>query len=303
MLCTMFPVNSTAKSTNIGSPFPTSSFRVFSSASTFVLPILGCGELCIGGSQLAREYHNNPILTKERFITVGSERLYRTGDTVRMLTDGTFEFIGRSDDQVKIRGLRVELDEINHVIKNSHQDIKEATTMVLQHFADAKEQLVSFLSLEGRKHKDASPTVIEGTQQREELLSAARATAQRALPTFMIPGVIIVVDHIPLSPAGKVDKGALKALFTHLSISSFTEISTPEADGEWNKVELEMRDILAEVSQVAPERITKMSTIYQIGLDSISAAQVAMKLRKRGLLVSVIDILEVLLVWCMSLSL
>lgn len=267
-----------------------------------MLPKLGCGELCIGGTQLAREYHNNPKLTKERFITIGSERLYRTGDTVRMLTDDTFEFIGRFDDQVKIRGLRVELDEINHVIKNCHQDIKEATTIVLQHSANAKEQLVSFLSLEGRKHKDAAPVVIERTQQREELLSAARATAQRALPTYMVPGVMIIVDHIPLSPSGKVNKNALKALFTHLSINSFTESSTTEIDGEWNKVELEMRDILAEVSQLAPEKITKVSTIYQIGLDSISAAQVAMKLRKRGLLISVIDILEVLSFWYMSLS-
>lgn len=293
MLCTMFPVDSAVKSTNIGSPLPTSSFHILSSISAFVLPKLGSGELCIGGPQLAREYHNNPKLTKERFIIVGSERLYRTGDTVRMLTDGTFEFIGRLDDQVKIRGLRVELDEINHVIKSSHRDIKEATTVVLQHSTDAKEQLVSFLSLEGRECKDTTPSVIEGTQKREELLSAARATAQRALPTYMIPGVIIVVDHIPLSPAGKVNKNALKALFTHLTISSLTESFTPETDGEWNKVELEVRDILAEVSQVAPEKITKVSTIYQIGLDSISVAQVAMKLRQRGLLISVIDILEV----------
>jgi len=294
MCCTIVPVDRSVKSANIGAPFPSASLHILSQDSNYTLPRLGCGELCIGGPQIAREYHNNPQLTQAKFIMVGSERLYRTGDNARMLANGTFEFIGRLDDQVKVRGLRVELDEINHVIKNSHEEIKETATIVLRHSVDTKEQLVSFLALGGRENQGAVPVVIEDLQLKAKLLSTARSAAEQALPMYMIPGVMLVVDHIPLSAAGKVDKKALKCLFSQQDIESLSESNTLDHTGEWTKEELEARDIISEISQLPMDRISKTSTIYQIGLDSISAAQVAMELRKRGFMITVIDILEVL---------
>ena len=295
MCCTIVSVDKKFKSVNIGAPFPTASLYILPKDNTNTLPKLGCGELCIGGPQLAREYHNNPQLTQERFILVGSQRLYRTGDIARMLENGTFEFIGRLDDQVKIRGLRVELDEINHIIKKSHDRIKEAATIVLRHSVGAKEQLVSFLALEGRKNQGSTPIVIDDQQLKGELLPAARGTAEQALPAYMIPGVMLIIDHIPLSAAGKVDKKALKSLFAQQNIESFNESVTQESQEEWSNEEMKARKVLAAISQLPVERISKSSTIYQIGLDSISAAQVAMRLRKEGFTITVIDILEVLL--------
>ncbi|KAF8420669.1 hypothetical protein EV426DRAFT_239732 [Tirmania nivea] len=292
MCCTIVPVDRRVKSANIGAPFQSASLHILSLDSSYTLPKLGCGELCIGGPQIAREYHNNPQLTKAKFIMVGSERLYRTGDNARMLANGTFEFISRLDDQVKIRGLRVELDEINHVIKNSHEEIKETATIVLRHSVGAKEQLVSFLALEGRENQGAVPVVIDDLQIKARLLFIARSAAELALPTYMIPGVMLVINHIPLSAAGKVDKKALKSLFSQQDIESLSESNTLEHTEEWTKEELEVRDIIAEISQLPVDRISKVSTIYQIGLDSISAAQVAMRLQKRGFIITVIDILE-----------
>ncbi|RPB21806.1 hypothetical protein L211DRAFT_827739 [Terfezia boudieri ATCC MYA-4762] len=292
MCCTIVPVDTRIKSANIGAPFPSVSLHILSQDSNYTLPRLGCGELCIGGPQIAREYHNNPQLTKSKFIMVGSERLYRTGDIARMLANGTFEFIGRLDDQVKIRGLRVELDEINHVIKNSHEEIKDTATIVLQHSVDTKEQLVSFLALEGRENQGAVPVVIEDLQLKAKLLSTARSAAEKALPTYMVPGVMLIIGHIPLSAAGKVDKKALKSLFSQQDIESLSESYTLDHTEQWTKEELEARDIIADISQFPADRISKASTIYQIGLDSISAAQVAMRLRKRGFIITVIDILE-----------
>jgi len=294
MCCTIVPVDRRVKSANIGAPFPSVSLHILSQDSNYTVPKLGCGELCIGGPQVAREYHNNPQLTKEKFIMVGSEKLYRTGDNARMLPNGTFEFIGRLDDQVKIRGLRVELDEINHVVKKSHEEIKETATIVLRHSVDAKEQLVSFLALGGRGDHGIVPTIIKDVQLKAKLLSTARSAAEQALPTYMVPGVMFVIDHIPLSAAGKVDKNALKSLFSQQDIESLGENITLDHTEEWTKEELEARDIIAEISRLPGDRISKASTIYQIGLDSISAAQVAMRLRKRGFMVTVIDILEVL---------
>ncbi|KAF8444235.1 hypothetical protein BGX38DRAFT_1143770 [Terfezia claveryi] len=292
MCCTIVPVDRSIKSSNIGTPLPSASLHILSQDSNYTLPRLGCGELCIGGPQIAREYHNNPQLTKSKFIMVGTERLYRTGDNARMLANGTFEFIGRLDDQVKIRGLRVELDEINHVIKNSHEDIKDTATIVLQHSVDTKEQLVSFLALEGRENQGTAPVVIEDLQLKAKLLSTARSAAEQALSTYMVPGVMLVIDHIPLSAAGKVDKKALKSLFSQQDIESLSESYTLDHTEQWTKEELEARDIIADISQIPADSISKASTIYQIGLDSISAAQVAMRLRKRGFMITVIDILE-----------
>lgn len=294
MCCTIVSVDQEIKSANIGIPFPTVSFRILSPKSTHPIPKLGCGELCIGGPQLAREYHNNSQLTNEKFITMNSQKLYRTGDNVRMLENGTFEFIGRLDDQVKIRGLRVELDEINSVIKHSHDELKEVATIVSQHSAGAKEQLVAFLAVGNGRNQNAVPMIIEDMQRKERLIPAARNAAERALPTYMIPGVMIIVDHIPLSAAGKVDKKILKLLFSQQNVDSLNEFATTDVREEWSEEEIIIRKVLAEISQQPVESISKSSTIYQIGLDSISAAQVAMRLRKKGLMVTVLDILEVL---------
>lgn len=294
MCCTIVPVDRRVKSANIGVPFPSASLHILSQDLNNILPKLGCGELCIGGPQVAREYHNNPQLTEAKFIMMGSERLYRTGDSARMLANGTFEFIGRLDDQVKIRGLRVELDEINYVIKNSHEEIREIATIVLQHSTNTKEQLVSFLALGGRENQGGAPVVIEDMQLKAKLLSTARFAAEKALPTYMVPGVMLVVDHIPLSAAGKVDKKPLKFLFSQQDIESLSESSTLDHTEEWTTEELEARNIIAETSQLPVNKVSKVSTIHQLGLDSISAAQVAMRLRKRGFIITVIDILEVL---------
>src|SRR5690606_32261922 len=105
--CTIVPVSTSVKSANIGKPFPTASFFLYSADGKHVMPTFAVGELCIGGDQVAREYYKNAELTASRFMDTEFGRIYRTGDNVRMLADGTFEFIGRTDDQIKIRGLRV----------------------------------------------------------------------------------------------------------------------------------------------------------------------------------------------------
>lgn len=289
MCCTIVSVDRQTKPANIGKPFPSVGFSVRSHDSLFKLPILGIGELCIHGPQVAREYHNNKTLTDQKFLWAGSERLYRTGDLVRMLGNGTFEFIGRTDDQVKIRGLRVELGEINSVLKTADSRIKDVCTVIIKHSADSKDQLISFLALEERKSHGTAPAVLA---EYHDIIESARKAAERALPRYIVPGVILNIDHIPRSAAGKVDKKVLQLLYSQQDIESLVGMSA-QGDEEWSKEETQVRSILAELSQVPLAKISRSSTIYELGLDSISASQVAMKMRKKGYSVSAIDILEV----------
>lgn len=293
MCCTITPTRKQVKSANIGKPFPTASFFVLSRYSEYIVPTFGSGELCIGGQQVAREYHNNPQLTKRCFIRLGKETVYRTGDLVRLLADGTFEFIGRVDDQVKIRGLRVELDEISSVLREGHSAVKDAATIVLRHTDNARQQLVSFLAVAGRKQHGTVVTVLGADSQTEKILAAAREAAREKLPRYMIPGIVLVIDHIPRSAAGKVDKKALGELFKAQDIQSFGTSNAEEDGSTWTEDESRIREAFSQISQVPIEQISRHSTIYEIGLDSISAAQVAMQLKGAGLQISVLDILEV----------
>ena len=288
MCCTITPGDVVTKSSNIGRPFSTTRFTILSKDSVNVLPVFGSGELCIGGHQLARGYHENSALTQSRFITHGDQLLYRTGDIARQLPDGTFEFIGRIDDQVKIRGLRVELDEISVILRQCDGAVADTVTMVLKHEApESKEQLVSFLALEPRKQHGSQPVVSSAHAQ---LVAAAREAAMKTLPRYMVPGIILVLDHIPLSAAGKVDKKTLAAIFRQQAPE--VEPQSAEEEHDWTSREQTMREVLAEISRVPMASISKASTIYELGLDSISAAQVAARLRKDGIHISVIDILE-----------
>jgi len=293
MCCTIVPTNKKLKPSNIGKPFHTVSFHILTKDGRSMVPIFGSGELCIGGPQIAREYHNNPELTANRFVNFEGSRIYRTGDIVRQLADGSFMFIGRADDQVKIRGLRVELGEINSVLRYAHPRVRDATTIVMKHSDDSKEQLVSFLALEGRKQHRARASVLKVNSQLDNIMTASRDAAIIKLPRYMVPGVILAIDHIPLSAAGKIDKRSLATLFREQNIQSLTSRPVSADDStEWTECETKTREAFSKISRVPAEQISRSSTIYEIGLDSISASQVAMELGKAGLQVSAIDILE-----------
>ncbi|KAF2457979.1 hypothetical protein BDY21DRAFT_20445 [Lineolata rhizophorae] len=278
--CTIFQTREEVKSNIIGKPFPTTSFAIMSDDCNQALPVFAVGELYIGGSQVARGYHANLELTSSRFIERSTCRLYRSGDLVRMLGDGSFEFIGRADDQVKIRGLRVELDEISHVLRSAHHSISSAVVQVLRTSSNSKDQLVAFLA-------------VRSTDAKEEVKMVARDMAMKKLPSNMVPNFYILIDRLPLSPAGKSDKRALAAIFRNSPEST----SARPDDGldnecDWSSLEQDVRSTLSELSQVAHGQIRRSTTIFQLGLDSISAVQLASKLRKRGFGITAGDVLE-----------
>ncbi|KAF2027405.1 hypothetical protein EK21DRAFT_72050 [Setomelanomma holmii] len=283
---TIQPVSKDVKTAVIGRPFPSTSFAVFSAYGERPLPVLSVGELYIGGAQLARGYLGKSDLTVERFVSKCGQRFYRSGDMVRMLSDGSFEFIGRADDQVKIRGLRVELGEINHVLQSSHDEVKSAVTQILKKNTSAKEQLVSFL---------ATNHPIDNKVQ-EEIRGHLRQKAKNFLPAYMVPRFFIFVDIVPRSLAGKIDKEALADIFRRSpEVDELTNgLSTHTYDYQWTDIERLIREVFAKLSRSALEDVLPSTTIYQLGLDSISAVQVAAALRREGYGLNSADVMKYL---------
>ncbi|MBD0373583.1 MAG: amino acid adenylation domain-containing protein, partial [Pyrinomonadaceae bacterium] len=161
------------------------------------VPVGVAGELYIGGAGVARGYLNRPELTAERFIPhpFSSEpgaRLYRTGDVARYLPDGNIEFLGRADEQVKIRGYRIELGEINSALAQ-HPDVRECAVVARESVTGDKSLVAYIVAEEG-----ASLTV-----------SGLRQYLREKLPEQMIPSHFILLQALPLTPSGKLDKRSL----------------------------------------------------------------------------------------------
>ncbi len=180
---------------------PIANTRVHVVDSRFELQAPGVpGELCVGGDGLARGYLHRPDLTAERFVPDpfggNGGRLYRTGDLVRWLGDGTIEFLGRLDEQVKIRGFRIEPGEIEAVLRQ-HPAVSEAVVLVRESVATGK-RLVAWVVASDDTRGNA-----------RQVADAVREHARTRLPEYMVPSAIVVLDAMPLTPNGKLDRDRL----------------------------------------------------------------------------------------------
>src|SRR5690349_14019028 len=157
------------------------------------------GELCVGGASVARGYLNRAELCAERFVPdalsgQSGARLYRSGDLVRRLPNGDIEYLGRIDQQVKIRGYRIELGEIEAAL-NQHEAVRDDAVIVRED-APGEKRLVSYLVPAG-----SAALEVEGLREFLRL----------KLPDYMIPSAFVVLQEIPLTPNGKVDRRKLPA--------------------------------------------------------------------------------------------
>ncbi|MCB1058266.1 MAG: non-ribosomal peptide synthetase, partial [Acidobacteria bacterium] len=177
------------------------------------VPVGVVGELFLGGAGLARGYLGRPALTAERFVpdpfaaetrAGAGARLYRTGDLARFLPDGRMLFLGRGDHQVKVRGFRIELGEVESALR-SHPRVREALVSVWGEGA-ADRRLVAHVALEGFvPDRDGS-----GEGEREAVRDLL-VHLRRSLPDYMLPSATVVVEALPRTPNGKVDRKRLPA--------------------------------------------------------------------------------------------
>ena len=177
----------------IGSPNINTTIRLLDDALAPV-PAGVIGEIYIGGSHLARGYLDRPAMTAERFVAdpwAPGQRLYRTGDLARRNADGDLEFVGRADEQVKIRGFRIELGEVAAAV-TVDPSVGQCVVVVSDLPAIGR-SLVAYLTPAG-----------DGVR-----IDRIRARVAAALPEYMAPAAYVVVDDIPITAHGKIDRAAL----------------------------------------------------------------------------------------------
>ncbi len=240
----------------IGMPLTNTQILLLDSEGGLV-PVKITGEMSIAGSGLGRGYLNRPDITAERFaphpfsLEPGT-RLYKSGDLGRFLPGGEIEFLGRVDHQVKLRGQRIELGEIEAVLREFGAG--EAVVVVRETRSDDK-VLTAYI-----------------TQGRATLISTADMTAQlkQRLPDYMVPAEIVILDKMPLTPSGKVDR---KGLPEPQTTDSFSPDLTPLSP---------LQQIIAGLFSVILKRhhIRVDDNFFDLGGHSLLATQLVSRIRE-----------------------
>lgn len=223
------------------------------------VPIGVPGELCIGGIGVTWGYLRQPNVTADKYIPnpysdSPGARLYRTGDLARYLPDGNMEFVGRIDHQVKIRGFRIELGEVEAVL-GRHPAVREVIVIAREDDPGDK-RLVAY---------------IVSNQEQEASVSELHNYMKKQLPDNMVPSTFVLLDAMPLSPNGKVDRRALPA----------PDSTRPELEQQFvaprSQVEETLAKIWAEVLRL--EQVGIHDNFFELGGHSLLATQVVSRVR------------------------
>ncbi|MFI6455424.1 amino acid adenylation domain-containing protein [Streptosporangium amethystogenes] len=233
------------------------------------------GELHIGGAGVARGYRGMPALTAARFLPdpfapAGGTRMYATGDLVRHTPDGRLEYLGRADSQVKVRGFRIELEEIETVLR-SVEWVRQAAVGV-HGGPGGLPELVAYV-------------VGEGGTAPEGLGEVLRAGLRASLPEYMVPAHLVILDALPLTPNGKLDRAALPA-------PDRARASTAPYRAPSSSVEDELAAMWEEVLGI--ERPVGVDDdFFELGGHSLTAAQIIARVQSRfGVAVPLVALFE-----------
>jgi amino acid adenylation domain-containing protein len=240
-----------------------------------VVPVGVVGELYIGGDGLARDYLRQPELTAEKFVPhpysdEPGARLYRTGDLVRYLSDGNIEFLKRMDQQVKVRGFRIELGEIEAALQD-HAAVRESV-VVAREETPGDRRLVAYV-VRDPDYQGVTEQATEHSQHADQVLvPQLRSWLQERLPDYMMPSNFVVLDELPLTANGKVDRRALPApdAASYVSEGTFISPRTPEEE--------KVAEIWAEVLDIRP--ISAEANFFELGGHSLLATRVISRIRE-----------------------
>jgi acyl-coenzyme A synthetase/AMP-(fatty) acid ligase/acyl carrier protein len=239
---------------HVGRPIANTRLRIVDPAGRAV-PIGAPGELLIGGAGVARGYWQRPDLTAERFLDRPDGRWYRTGDRARRRPDGTLEVIGRLDDQVKLQGHRLELGEVEAALR-AHSAVADAAAAVRED-RPGDRRLVAYVVPRG-----SAPEPLE-----------LRRFLEGRLPTAVVPSRVVVLDALPRTPNGKLDRKALPA----------PPEARPATMAPFEPPAGELEGAIAEVLQevLGLDRVGALDNFFDLGGSSLLAMQALGRLRAR----------------------
>ncbi len=218
------------------------------------LPVGVWGELCIGGAGVANGYLRRPKLTSQRFVRHGAGIIYRTGDVCRFTTDGRVEFRGRSDNQLKVRGHRVEAEEIETRLRE-HPAVAQAAVAL------RGDQLAGYIVARGAPPEPAD----------------LRRHLAETLPTALIPGLWSVLEALPLTANGKLDRAALPAISPPRLIEPPPAVAA--SDGESDDITKALQDIWQEVLSI--DDIGPHEDLFDLGGHSLTITRISGRIMQR----------------------
>ncbi|KAJ9480424.1 putative L-2-aminoadipate reductase (putative), partial [Pseudozyma hubeiensis] len=264
------------------------------------------GELVLAGDQVGRGYLDDKTKTEAAFVfsPVWRKKLYYTGDYVRMLHDGSIEFIGRRDDLVKLGGIRVELSEISAAllsVQSGGVQVQRAETMMLSRPDRPSKQLIGFLACPDLVAAAAAPqTLMLTCSDAIELSRRTLNQVRGVLPPYMVPSMILVLSQIPQTASAKIDRAKLQAAYASADLAVWASSSTSACNGRPSETESEkphaplysqVVNIISEITGTNMLDINGTSSLASIGLDSIRSIRLAVKLQQEGLQVPISRIL------------
>ncbi|MFA7117094.1 MAG: amino acid adenylation domain-containing protein, partial [Bacteroidales bacterium] len=235
----------------IGKPIANVNFTIINSHNQAV-PTGIPGELCLGGNCLALGYLKNKELTNQKFIKISGKRFYKTGDLVRLKTDGNIDFMGRMDKQVKIRGFRVELNEIENRIRQ---------------FGKIKDCVVCAKNI-GQNNLDIVTYLVKNSEFKTSELATF---LEQNLPDFMVPAYFVFIDEIPLNINNKVDEKALP-----LPESKDRQIEQGEHKNPETKTQQQVHDVWCKLLKL--DELSISDNFFKLGGHSLLAMQMITRL-------------------------
>ncbi|TQV88904.1 non-ribosomal peptide synthetase [Aliikangiella coralliicola] len=248
------------ESISIGTPIHNTQFAILDSERRMV-PVGVAGELYIGGSGLSKGYLHQQELTIKNFVQSPikeiSGKLYKTGDIVRLTSDGGLIYCNRRDNQVKVRGYRIELGEIEKIME-AHSDLVSVAVMIDSPRPDDHRIVAYFVA----------------AQDKQVLPTWLRKWLKKLLPEYMVPQHFIELDEMPLTPNGKIDKKGLPSAFG--SISQKTVKLSPR-----DHAERSLAKIWGDVLNIEVDNICVEDNFYEIGGHSLLSIRVIALIKKQ----------------------
>ncbi|KAL4787135.1 hypothetical protein BJX76DRAFT_354543 [Aspergillus varians] len=275
-----------------------------------LMPLGSTGELLIEGPIVGAGYIGNPMQTQQVFVDAPRWRrrlgpiqhgtLYKTGDLVQSIPDGSFRYIGRKDNQVKLHGQRLELADIEYHLQKAFPGAEQVVVEMLRSGLDAPTQnrpdavLVGFVAGSTPAHEQEPDSIfIAPSDDFRAACGKAESRLFEALPAFMVPAVFLPVSTMPLTPSGKMDRRHLRdhaLLLSWERMQAYRTVTDVQIQQPASVQEEKLREIWAQTLNRPPDGICVADSFFRLGGDSVSAMQAATGCLVAGWNVTVADI-------------